>query len=249
MPTDYVQNGLVCFQQKTTGAFDGTMVGYASRAYTAGGGAGRFRATALGAATATPTIELVDKGAGQIVTATTVQNQGGRVKVVLRRNAGAILADANEIAAALSAYRDANGNGSPILLGVTTNATSAAVAEVAMTGGLTPTYANATLRFDLTAAAGGLVFFDARRAVEVPQMEILAGAGTAKIEIVNVDDGLNPVAGESVDVTAAFTGTTNVLYAGKAPLVVGPRQALRVTGVTASTNLIRAWARLTSVGY
>jgi hypothetical protein len=223
------------------------MVGYPYYSYTDGGSTavGRFRQTTYGVAAALPTIAMVNPGASASLR---VQNQNGNVVVFLKTNSSAVITSKlSEVAAALTAYRDDQGQPSPILLGVSTDDTlSAGLTATALTGGFAPVLSQGLLRFDILAANGGLVYFDAKYPVMVEQLEILKSAGTPKIQIVTVDQGLNVITTEAIDITGSFTisSTTSYVYTGT-PILLGPLEALYVTGITASTtNMIRAWARL-----
>jgi hypothetical protein len=243
MSQDYVQDSPICFQQVTTGALSGTMVGYPFLAYSVGGNVGQFRQTTYGVYAATPTIQFVNPG---VTAPLHVQNQGGNVTVFLAYAAGAITSKLSDVAAALAAYVDDQGQYSPILLGVTTDGTiTAALAATPMVGGLMPTSKQGMLRFDLGSTAGGLVYLDTRYPAIVEQMEVYAAAGTAKIQIVTVDNGLVVSATEKVDITGKFTLTVKSSRYTGVPILLGPKQALSVTGITAgSGNLIRVWVRL-----
>lgn len=244
---DLNQSGVVCVQQRARGAgvFNGTRTGYAVLAYSAGVGAGTFRARTVGADGNNWKIQLLDTG--RVQAKTEVKVQGRNVVVLLKRSAGAITALLSEVAAALAAFKgpvttsfDAENQSvvsqgpSPVLFGVATDATATAVSLTALSGGYDPTYAGNILRFDPPSNQNaGLFFFEAPEPLEVLQVE--GTATLTSVVVANVDDALNAISGESADVTAS---------AGSSPIYLGTKQALLVSLAAAGT--VRVWVRRAS---
>ncbi len=242
MLISFDQQKPICFQQKTAsgGAFNGTLVGYGILAYSAGGGVGRFRAREQ-KLLATNELQIALINLGVLTPKTTVKNQNGKVFVYLKRSSSAITALLSEVATALDNFRDENGKGSPILLGVSTDATATAVSLTALVGGLDFTVDNGIVKATVTSTTNaGLFFFNNPRPLAVIQIEAVY-PGTEKVEIVSVDRGLNT--SDPTDITGLLT--TGIFLGGSSrPIIIAPTQALVFSNGSAGVGFVRVWCQL-----
>lgn len=148
------------------------------------------------------TIELIDRGLGNTVTATTVQQIGSAIRVTLRRgSSGGILATAAEVAAALNAFTEyplpigavAGGDGTGIV---------SAVSATALASGVNPTTSPDVFRWGLVNTNFGLFHFEHDASVQVRQIEtkftIASGTPTLTISRVPLNEAFEPITAEAI---------------------------------------------------
>ncbi len=240
MLIDLNQPGVVCVQQKVSGAgtFDAaTPVGWGVLAYTSGGVVGRFRARERGVAGNACTIRLVDPGVA--LATSRMQVNGSAVTVFLKRSNVAITATALEVSTLLAGYDDASKASSgrvksPILFGVTTDAVMTALSVTPLAGGIDAVFDAGIFKTAQTIDLnGGMINFNSPEAIEIVQVE--GSAAITKVEIANVDDGFNVITGEKSDDTVRYLSRS---------LYLGGNQALLITMVAGT---VRVWARRASL--
>jgi hypothetical protein len=252
-----LSGGLVCIQQKTSGSgvFDGSLtLGFATRAWTpGGGGAGAFRAREMGTEGNGWAIQCLDPGVNLASCQVDVNWTSKIVTVLLKKTAGSISATLSDVQAALAGYqfnsaftpgvdrttRVATGAlRSPILLGITTDGTAAALASGLLTGGQDPVVDGSIYRFTAANNANaGMFYFANREPIIVYQVE--GSVAATALKIANVDDGLIVRSGETSDLSAQLSGGALVYT----PLILAPRQVLLVS---APTGTLRVWAQRAS---
>jgi hypothetical protein len=249
---DFDLGSSACMQQVLTGTgrFTGVFMGRAMLDIGAGPTLTRFRARQYGADGNNISVELVNAGAGAVVPATVASLVGGvNVKVTLRRNAGAILATAAEVASAVNNYRNVS---NPLqMLPVVCHAGGvgvvAASGPTSLAGGIDPDVVTPQYKFDLIDTNGGLFYFDQTEPISITQMECMfdapAIADTVYFKIANLDAGLEPIAAETVtDFTATITPTQIWASFVDAPIILLPRQAFLVYGLNRK-GLARVYAK------
>jgi hypothetical protein len=158
----------------------------------------------------------------------------------------------SDVAAALAAYTLPSGEATkaqylgiaagskcPIRLTVTTDGviTAADASPNQLASGVEPTLTGSLVRFDLGSTAAGLFTFQSTEAHEIMQIFSSGGPATS-IQLVNLDDGLGALAGESIDITSVV-GTQVQEATGK--VVFDPySQGL---SVQAPAGIVQVWFR------
>lgn len=232
-------------QQTITGSgnFTGVEVGRAARTMGAAAAAVTVKAVELGADGNDLYIQLVDQG-GVVVQTQARWVDATHLKVYLRRSAGALLATAQEVAAAINALPE------PAKLIAFAGGTDPVVvaANGALVGGLDPTHVHAEHRLTPPADVhGGLFIFGNIDTIDVLQVlgrfPGLVGATTVKLQVVSLGPGYEPIEAEAFTFfTATVDGTTADIFCDKHP-VLGPRQAVRV--LIASPGVVQVVVRRT----
>lgn len=101
-----------------------------------------------------------------------------------------------------------------------------------MAGGIEPVVEAEGSRYRMAGNNGGLLYFDQPRAVCVTQVEgnfPTAAAEAIVVELVNLDDGLVPISGESSTMLSTTLPTTKDFCITDARLVLHKFRAIRVT--------------------
>lgn len=234
MRVEFDLSASTCVQQTVSGAFTGVDAGRAQYSYGAGNAVLTFKSRTLGADGNLYYIRVTDVGAG--VVPTTIAKYSADIltlDVVLRRNAGGILATAAEVAAAVQAISQC-----PVLCeyGGTGASSPAALAVTALSGGVDPTLVSQGL-WKFATTNGGLFYFNQRRPIVVSQFEATLGGSVAwTLGIVNLDNVRAGIAAERA-VIAGATGTA--VFAQN--LVLVPRQGLQL--IAAQTGFARTTVR------
>lgn len=194
------------------------------------------------------TVELVDRGVGNVITATRVEQVGANIRVILRRGStGDPLATSAEVAAALNAYDAytstplgavAGGDGSGLVSGAS---------AVALTGGVNPASLG-PLGFSWVVPEdddAGFFHFEQERPTLVRQLEfkftISSGTHWVKVERGPLNEAFEFVEADAVpvvDYTSLTTAAPDLTIAD-APLLLPPRWGLRVTTDAALPGLVR----------
>lgn len=218
------------------------------------------RAKRYGVAGNAYTVQFIDAGAGQTRSTTTVQQVGTSILVTLRRNTLAILATADEVAAAINNFSDYNfpvvaDPADPISPTVVQ-----AVSATALTGGLDPTttdHAGLQYRSTFANSNSGVFFFENfTEVVQIRKIQTkftLAVPAHLKIQTVNLTDGLGlrsgdvgPLVDFDLTVIANDYGVTDI----RDPLL--PYQGLLVQCLDGSNNpqpgAVKIWVERMGVG-
>lgn len=233
----------VCLQHKLsgTGVFNGSTLGYAKYTYSSGGASFVVRSRALGTEGNAYSIQLVNVGTGREVTTTTAKLEGVVLKVYLKRTTSAITATATEVVNAINALP----SGNKFIAALVTAATiPAALAATPLTGGLDATGTAGLYKFTPAAnTAGGLFYFDQKTPWFIRGFAgSFSGVITPTVSIVNVDDGLNVVSGESIVVySQSLAGSPYDFTYASIELPLLPGQALLVSA--AAQGVVRVYAR------
>lgn len=225
-----------------TGVFNETEYGRAKAQYPASPGdpnaVVRVSAKLYGTAPNAYTVAFVDAGSGVTVSATTVSQSGPAISVRLRRNSGAILATANEVATALNNANlgicaVANGTGNGVV------APQAATAITNQKSGADPAlFGPNQLQYHWyipVNSDGGLFYFEQQRTVIVRQFEanftISSGTYTVTIKRANLNSALEVISTESVPVFVydALTSSQPDIAVLDFDVLLHPQQALLVS--------------------
>jgi hypothetical protein len=221
-----------------SGYFTGSYVGRASVDIGGGGTLVRYRAQSYGTDGNNLTVEQYDVGAPTVVPTTTVQLTGTTaVRVILRRSSGAILATADEVAAAINNFQNTNNPTQKLPVVAHNGGTSvvSAAAPTPLTGGLDPQLV-APLAKWTTTSNGGLFYFDQTEPIVVMQMSCafanISGSQTIQFQLANLDAGLEPIAAETAtlfsgDVSSSqpyvsFADSKFIMLPYQAFLIVAP---------------------------
>jgi hypothetical protein len=191
------------------------------------------------------TIELIDRGLGNTVTATTVQQIGSAIRVTLRRgSSGGILATAAEVAAALNAFTEyplpigaaAGGDGTGIV---------SAVTATALASGVNPTTSPDVFRWGLVNTNFGLFHFEQDASVQVRQIEtkftIASGTPTLTISRVPLNEAFEPITAEAIPLFV-YDGLSNAkpdFSISDIELLVPRGWALQVVTSVALAGIVR----------
>lgn len=223
-----------------TGNFTGVEVGRAYRTLGALGAAVTVKARELGSESNAYHVQFVDPG-GVVPTTQARWVDPTHLKVYLRRNAGGLLATADEVAAKINAMPD------PRVVAVAAGTDPVvAIADAALAGGLNAAQVGAEYRMTPAAnVSGGLFFFGNEDSVDVIQVvgrfPGLGGSVTVKLQVVSLGPGYEPIEAEAFTFfTATVDGTTPDFFCDKRPLM-GPRQAVRV--VAAAPGVVQVVVR------
>lgn len=232
-------------QQASTALFDGlTEVGRAALSHGIGAARVTVRAKKLGAPGNDLSLAIVD--AGRPVSRTLVREVGNTVAVVPRRDASAILATSDEVAAAINAARlkvVAHGAGS----GVVTP-----LAESALAGGIDPhVIAGCQYKFEQYAGLeAGLFYFDQQYAQNVTQIEgtfSITSETTLTVQLVNLSEGLEPLPAEAASIyRATLSPSVSSFVITDARILLLPYRAVRV--LCAAPGNVRVHARRETAG-
>lgn len=228
------------------GAYDGSYVGRASVTFGAGASLVRCRARRYGTDGNNLTVQLYDAGAPNVVAATTATLvSANAVRVSLRRNAGALLATADEVAAAINGFRNSNNPAQqlPVVCHSGGAGVVAAAAATALTGGLDPQLVAPLVKFTTT-ANGGLFYFDQTEPLVVRQMlGKFAGMGgpvDIAVQVANLDGGLDSISAETATI---FTGNVDVTQPyvsfADASFLLLPYQAVLIVPTAPLTGMVQ----------
>lgn len=221
----------------TAGFFTGATEYGRARATLGSGNVIRVSAKQRGTAANAYTVTLVNRGVA--VTATTVRQVGAAFEVTLRRSSGALLATPSEVAGVINAAA------LPVRCAYTGAGAMVAVPATPLAGGLDDTPDTSGVKFARTRAGaevGGFFYLenlDATVLLTKLACTFPAPGGTLPLvfEIVDLDAGLEPIAGTNIpfrhaEVSIAQPDYTLVDGDG-VPLL--PYQALRVTCAAVGT--------------
>lgn len=194
------------------------------------------------------TLELVDRGVGNVISATRVEQVGSNIRVILRRgSSGSPLATSAEVAAALNSYDAYNSTPLGAVAGGDGTGLVVGASAVALTGGVNPSPLGA-LGFSWVVPANshaGLFHFEQERPVLVRQLEfkftIASGTHWVKVERGPLNEAFEFVSADAVPVVVYESLTTGApdLTIADAPLLLPPRWGLRVTTDAALPGLVR----------
>lgn len=240
MRVDFDTSTSVILQHTVTSAGTFTGVEQSRAAYTSGSGTSQviFRAKKLGADYNGYKVRLIDPGANnasEIVKfdpgipnpseLTSYTPDDNRLDVILKSSGGSITSTAASVAAAVQAA-------SRVPITCAYGSTGAGVvvpAAFVLAGGVDLTVVRNT-QFKSSSTVGGLFFFGQTGNILVRQFEALLNTSTAwTLSVVNLDEGYNEIAAETVQVTAA-TGTNVCLT--NLNLVLSPLRALKFASAT-----------------
>jgi hypothetical protein len=220
----------------SAGTFAGAEIGRA--VYAAGAGASQviFRAKKLGADFNGYKVRLIDPGRDNAAEAvsydpaipnpaelTSYSPDANRLDVILASSGGSITSTAATVAAAVQAYAR-----SPITAayGSTGAGTVSAVSNV-LAGGADPTVVRNTHHKFSSTSSGGLFFFGQGGNIRIRQFEATLNTSTAwTLDVVNLDEGLNEIAAETVRV-ASGTGTSVFLNQSNCDIILAPLRAIK----------------------
>ena len=260
---EFNTSGVYNLQQKSDTGFNGTAVpGYATAAYSVGGVIGTFRARLVGVFGNSLTVQMV-KGQPGVFTLPQVRlyptlNSDGIVSgytigVTLATNSsGTIISTLSDVATAIAGYRtpqpnDINaevvgvpaGSSCPIRLSVATNGTitAADASPHTFSGGFDPTLSGSLVRYDIgTGLDGGLFTISANEPRIIKQV-LSSGGSITGFKIVNLDDGLVALAGESVDLSGTLT--SGQFLGNNQEITFDP--ATQGVSVTAPAGIVQVW--------
>jgi hypothetical protein len=226
-----------------TGVFNGTDFGRAKLTLGAGASSVRMCAFKYGTDANSLSVEFVNVGAGVTQPTTKVEFSSSIMSILLRRNAGAILATADEVAGVINQYfREKNG---PIT--ATSGGTGVVVPALgALSGGINPTKGpgGTIFTYERVNLNGGLFLFENKVPVIIRGFEAkLAASGpcTISFERVNLNENQEEIAGtgipffvwDDIDVTKPDISVNDIRE------VLHPFQAVRVTTTAAFTGRVR----------
>lgn len=225
------------------GNFTGVEIGRASRTIGSSGARVTLKAKSFGVDDHVYRVQFVDPG-GVVPVTQAVWATARQLKVYLRRNAGGLLATAQEVADVVNAggllFADAGGTD-----------VVAAAADAALAGGLDPNSFSGHYRFTPASGVhGGLFFFDDLDALDVLQVsgKFVVGGDTAlKVEIVSLGPGLAPTEAEAVTTFSTTITTAAPTFITSGTYVLAPRQAVRVT--CAAPGMVQVIVRRTERPY
>lgn len=207
--------------------------GRAKHTFGSGGSQVVVGAKLLGVEANAYTVAFINRGV--VVSTTTVTQTGSAIEVTLRRSASALLATAAEVVAAINAAAlpvRASGTGAGVV---------AAIGATALSGGAAPSSVDPSgTRFEwarTTGQAGGFFYFENHQDILVVtglQAKFSGLSSTPiplRVAVVNLDSGLEPVAGTDISVKDAevASGYPEFSLAGIDGIPLLPYQALLVT--------------------
>ena len=227
-----------------TGVFDGTDFGKAKLTLGVGISQVRISAFKYGTDANNLLVEFVDGGAGTTRNETVVDLSGSIYSVHLRRNPGAILATATEVALAINkAFREQN---YPIVAIAAGSGVVVPVIPTPLTGGINPVIneGETIYTYDRTNLNGGLFTFENKVPLIVRQFEAkfqASGLATVKFSRINLNSALEPIPStevpffvwDDIDVTKPDISTSDVR------VILHPYQAIKVSCLPAFSGLVR----------
>jgi len=226
------------------GALNGTEYGRARVTLDPGSGPNGMIYVAsqlYGTASNAITVELVNAGAGAVVSSTLVQQVGSAIRVILRRSAGAVLANAAEVVAAINNFTAYTGLAFAVRARAGGNGTglASAVAATAMTGGANPLVDGTQYLWTMPAAQNaGFFHFEHTVPLYIKGLAArfsLPGAGpyTLKLQRVRLNADYTPILAEAVNwwvysgltttddaYDIAYTDVQQLLHPGQGLLVI-----------------------------
>lgn len=241
---------LVSQQVLGTGQFDGSEYGRArvTLANDALTDVVTVAARRYGSAANSYTIQLIDQGAGQVVSTTQVQQVGSAVRVYLRRAAlGDPLATAAEVAAAINDFHRWSGQPLCARYEGTGADLCDAVAATPLTGGADPAV-NDGVSFRWAPASDpdlGFFYFEQEVPMVVTQFEaaftIAGGPNVLTISRVPLDSVLDPIQTEAIPlfVHSSLAAATPDVALSDIRFVLPPRWALLVETDAALPGVVR----------
>lgn len=240
-------NFVVSQQASGTGAFTGADYGRAKLTVPNGDANAVVRVAAklYGTICNGLTIEFVDRGLGNAVAATTVEQVGTAIRVILRRlTTGSVLATAAEVAAAINAFTEF-----PLPIGAVAGGTGlgvvGAVAPTALASGVNPTTSPDVYRWGLVNTNFGLFHFEQDGSVVIRQIEakftISSGTHTFTVSRVPLNEAFEPVTAEALPVFVYENLTTARpdIAISDIEVLVPPRWALQVVTSSALVGIVR----------
>jgi hypothetical protein len=244
----------ICIQHTLSGTarFTGAHLGRAFTDFGTGTHLVRVRARKYGADANQIGVSLIDIGAPQVVANTSVRLIGNnQLQVTLRRSSAAILATADEVAAAINHYLSVT---NPALTQAPVVATSGGTGVVAaatmtlLTKGMDPVIVTPQVKFTSAVDAGGLFYFDQIEPLVVRQMECSFSdpGGTLKVafKLANLDEGLEVISAETATLfEGTITSTQRYVSFGDANFILLPRQAFIIDAGSVVTGIARVYAR------
>lgn len=249
MRVDFDTSSSVILQHTVTSTGTFTGVEQSRAAYTSGSGTSQliFRAKKLGADYNGYKVRLIDPGrnnSAEIVKfdpdipnpseLTSYTPDANRLDVILKASGGSITSTAASVAAAVQAF-----SRSPITCAYGSTGAGAVVPDAfVLAGGVDLTVVRNTQFKSSSTAAGGFFFFGQSGNILVRQFEAVLHTNKAwSLSVVNLDEGYNEIAGETVVVAS---GTDTDVFRGNLNLVLGPLRALKF--VTDTFGVARAVA-------
>lgn len=204
------------------------------------------------------TIAFLDAGAGVTVSTTTVNQLGSVFNVNLRRSSGALLATAQEVAAAVNAANlaivasyEGSGNGVVSAFTATSIGNLSVGVDPATRGANVDQYVW-SLPVDVD---GGFFYFEQNEPVLVHQFEALfnvasGGPYTVTVSRTNLDANLEPIIAETIPVfvwDSLTVARPDAAFSGEA-ILLHPKQAL-VVAVTGGLNGVVRFDVRKTAGY
>ena len=245
-------NFLVSHKVSGTGQFTGADYGRAKATLTNVDANARVRVASklYGTPSNALTVELVDRGAGNIVATTYVEQVGSAIRVVLRRGSGgAPLATSAEVAAAINGYvASPGGPAGPIgaVAGGDGTGVVSALSPVALAGGVDPTMAgHYAFRWAANNTNMGLLHVEQESSVIIRQMDaaftVPSGTRTLTISRAPLNEAFEPDLTEAVPLLeyGDLTNATPNLSASDMNWLLPPRWALVVTTSVALAGIVR----------
>lgn len=230
MNVTYDLASLSTVQQAISGAgavFDGAEVGRASRTFGTGAAQIVFRSRVPGASSNAYTVALVDPG-GTNSSNVFLWTTSTSLRIVLRRNAGGILATAQEVADLVNAQENGKfyataGGADPLV----------AAGAASLAGGIDPVVEQGTYRYAAASTAhGGLFVFGHDVAIDVIHVSgrfTLGGATALKLQVVSLSKNLAPIEAEAFTFHSASLDTTEPSFHVNPGLTLPPGAAIRVS--------------------
>lgn len=222
-----------------TGVFDGSEYGRAKATLPNGDANAvvRLSARLYGSASNAYSVELVDRGGSIVVPTTVIEQSGAAIRVILRRSSVAILATAQEVAAAINALGLAGGVCATY--GGTGNGVVSAASAVSLTGGVNPVdrAGNHTqyVYVHPVNVSGGFFYFEQEETITVRQFEckfqVPGGTYAVTVSRVNLNENLEPIMAESIPcfVHDLLTVDKPDIAFADVGILLHPRQGLLVT--------------------
>lgn len=221
-----------------TGVFNGSEYGRAKATLPNGdpNAVVRVSARLYGSTSNAYSVELVDRGASIVVPQTVIEQTGAAIRVILRRSSSAILATAQEVAAAINALGVAGGVCA--IYGGTGNGVVSAAAAVLLTGGVNPVDRadNHTqyVYVHPVNTSGGFFYFEQEETITVRQFEckfvVPGGTYSVTVSRVNLNENLEPILAEAVPcfVHDLLTVSKPDIAFADVGILLHPRQGLLV---------------------